>query len=191
MIHYSEEQVKSVEREDDPVPEVKIAEAVNQDNLKEKYLYIFKKAPVSHEEWKDMKRDTDKMNEWKEEVQCTNSFPAFLTNLKKHTVKLQCLLDKVYKIPQEEEKDEEVHIETRQDKVADDGHAKIADDGHAKINQDSISNTSDKLIFRSLFQKYKDLTGLEFEGSVVHQKESELIKKIMKNDEEIDEKWTR
>ena len=111
--------------------------------------------------------------------------PAKPSNLKKHTVKLQCLLDKVYKIPQEEEKekDEEVHIETRQDKVA--------DDGHAKINQDSISNTSDKLIFRSLFQKYKDLTGLEFEGSVVHQKESELIKKIMKNDEEIDEKWTR
>ena len=68
MIHYSEEQVKSLEREDDPVPEVKIAEAVNQDNLKEKYLYTFKKAPVSHEEWKDMKRDTDKMNEWKEEV---------------------------------------------------------------------------------------------------------------------------
>ena len=56
---------------------------------------------------------------------------------------------------EEKEKDEEVHIETRQDKVADDGHAKIADDGHAKINQDSISNTSDKLIFRSLFKNIK------------------------------------
>ena len=145
MIHYSEEQVKSLEREDDPVPEVKIAEAVNQDNLKEKYLYIFKKAPVSHEEWKDMKRDTDKMNEWKEEVY--KQFPSLVnlsicpvceklpnpdkpSNLKKHTVKLQCLWDNVYKIPQEEEKekDEEDDIETRQDKVADDGHAKINQD---------------------------------------------------------------
>jgi hypothetical protein len=174
--------VKSVDREDHPVPvpvpvpvpEVEIAKAVKMDNLKDKYHHIFKNAPVSRQDWKRKKEDTDKMQKWEKEV--NELFPKLVnlsecplcekpanpekrSNLKRHTIKLHCQWDKVFKIPLEEEKDGEDNIEIRQeDKVADDDHAKVPDDSHAKIanskiNQESILNTNDKHIYKSLCQR--------------------------------------